>query len=144
MRHLFILLALLALLAVSVVSAAAKDEGDIVPGTPADNLCYEGGAWDDGRCDIPPHGGSTALAWTCGWYMARYYAGVFTASDVISECQHHIKASEPEPIKEDPCMYYKPVSTVLRGKLAELFAVPCCYYKPAGSTLRLGTRPFGC
>lgn len=56
------------------------------PRTPADNWCFEGGAWDDGRC-----GNGTEYEnkwhWTCGWYMARFEAGTFTKTDLPVTCQ---------------------------------------------------------
>lgn len=133
MRHLMILFVLLvAILAVVSPAAAQPNPGNPEPGTPADNLCYEGGAWDDGRCDIPPHNGATNLAWVCGWYMARYYAGIFSASQVIPECQHYLKVDEP--VKDDPCLYSKPGSGVSA-------AYGCCFpFKPFG-TLSL---PYSC
>ena len=66
---------------------AAQDDTTPAP-DPADNLCYEGGAWDDGRCSIPAYEGATALAWECGWYFARLYAGTLGRADIPTQCQH--------------------------------------------------------
>ena len=84
------IVAVVALL-IAVISASAVSAQEGSPDSdPADNLCYEGGAWDDGRCNIPGHEGASELAWMCGWYMARYYRGELIADDVIDSCQHLI------------------------------------------------------
>jgi hypothetical protein len=88
MKRTLLICALILVAALSASFAFAQDDAPVPD--PADNLCYEGGAWDDGRCDIPGHDGATSLAWTCGWYMARYYRGDIRADDVIADCQHLI------------------------------------------------------
>lgn len=88
MKRILVICTVIILAALSASFAFAQD--DAPAPDPADNLCYEGGAWDDGRCDIPGHDGATQLAWTCGWYMARYYRGDIRAEDVIADCQHLI------------------------------------------------------
>lgn len=71
--------------------AAAQDDVPPTP-DPADNLCFEGGAWDDGRCEIPAYEGATALAWECGWYFARLYSGELGREDMPTQCAHLLAA----------------------------------------------------
>jgi hypothetical protein len=85
-------IAVLALLiGLMIFPVAAQD--DVLPTPdPADNLCYEGGAWDDGRCEIPAYEGATALAWECGWYFARLYSGELRREDMPTRCVHLMSA----------------------------------------------------
>mgnify|MGYP005842164379 CR=1 FL=1 len=85
-RKLILISSLVFMLITSVV-ARAQD----VPTDPVDNLCDAGQAWDDGRCDIPGHEGATALAWECGYYMARVLDGRLDASAVPTQCAHLVR-----------------------------------------------------
>lgn len=84
----FIVLATLSCLLLLMVGIAAAQD---TPAQPIDNLCDAGQAWDDGRCNIPGHDGASALAWECGYYMARVLDGRLSASDVPTQCEHLVK-----------------------------------------------------
>lgn len=66
-----------------------------LPETPQDNACYEGGSmWrekPEDRC-------STLWHWVCGWYLARYTAGIFTRHQVIDQCESVLPPLPPEEI----------------------------------------------
>lgn len=44
--------------------------------TAESNACDAGGVWE-GKCDWPTEA-EREWAWTCGWYVARYEAGIIT------------------------------------------------------------------
>lgn len=89
LKILFVLMCALML----ALPVAAQD--DVLPlPDPADNLCFDGGAWDDGRCNIPAYEGATALAWECGWYFARLYGGTLAREDMPTQCAHLLVIAE--------------------------------------------------
>lgn len=50
-----------------------------------DNACLTGGVME-GKCDLLTDA-EDDWAWTCGWYVQRYYTGEFTRDDVIDTCR---------------------------------------------------------
>jgi hypothetical protein len=80
-----------ALLCLLVIGGSAGAQNTTTPPLPVDNLCDAGQAWDDGRCAIPGHEGASALAWECGYYMARVLDGRISASQVPAQCQHLVR-----------------------------------------------------
>lgn len=66
------------------------------PGTAADNACNEGGSmWRENPVD----GCTSDWHWTCGWYLARYDAGVFTSVPAI--CQILLDVRPPKLLEEE-------------------------------------------
>lgn len=65
---------------------------------PAENACYAGGALA-GKCD-------TEWAWTCGWYLAKFYQG--TAAGVPLTCQSLVSVLPPELQKPGALVYVPP------------------------------------
>lgn len=63
----------------------AQNGYDAEPGTPADNWCYPGGEWGDGRCNHPDPFVQT-YNWTIGWYMPRCEAQIFPADALPEPC----------------------------------------------------------
>jgi hypothetical protein len=94
-----VLILVLILLLSSLAILAQEDESnDLAPDA---NACNEGGSMA-GKCNVDFDGDGEvedfeiAWAWTCGWYMARYNAGIF--AEVPSFCQSLLPS---EPISED-------------------------------------------
>ncbi len=87
LRKFIVLAVSLCLLTIIAGIASAQD----TPPPPVENLCDAGQPWDDGRCNIPGHEGASALAWECGYYMARVLDGRIAASDVPTQCEHLVK-----------------------------------------------------
>jgi hypothetical protein len=93
------LLFLVIILLVSSLFVSAQDTTEIDPEA---NACNEGGSME-GKCNIDFDENGTVddyeilWAWTCGWYIARYDAGIF--AEVPSYCQS-LLASEPIEIVE--------------------------------------------
>ncbi len=84
MRRMFwVALMLVLAFAISAVGIAGAQDSE-----PVDNLCDAGQAWGDGRCNIPGHDGASALAWECGFYMARVLDGRLSQSDLPTQCRH--------------------------------------------------------
>jgi hypothetical protein len=82
-RRLFVILALVVFfipVSVSLADTGLDDQGN--PNDPAvnarANACYPGGAME-GKCD-------TEWEWTCGWYLIRYNAGMYSRSQVPATC----------------------------------------------------------
>jgi hypothetical protein len=110
LRKAFILLIILLLAALAVV--AQEDLPDDA------NACNEGGSME-GKCNIDFNGDGevsdyeVTWAWTCGWYMIRYDAGVFARNQVPVFCSSLLPAevvdggsggedAEPAYCYEDP------------------------------------------
>jgi hypothetical protein len=95
--RLFITLSFALLLAFPALAQEPTTEAPL--NDPADNLCFPGGLWGDGRCEIPAYEGATALAWECGWYFARVFDGRLSAGDVPSWCAHLVSTRVSELCK---------------------------------------------
>lgn len=61
------------------------------------NACNEGGSME-GKCNVDFNGDGeisefeVTWAWTCGWYMARYDAGIFSRNQVPVFCESLLPA----------------------------------------------------
>jgi hypothetical protein len=91
---------------------------------PVDNLCDAGQAWDDGRCEFDGYEGARALTWTCGWYMARYWDGRFSAQDIPDFCQHYIPASASSLLISTPPAPTEPTPEVTPEPTPEVTPEP--------------------
>jgi hypothetical protein len=78
---LFVVFVALAVMAFTSIALADQVED------PADNWCYAGGAWGDGRCTVPGNGALTEWYWTCGYYRAQVIKGTFSVSEIPQTCQ---------------------------------------------------------
>ncbi len=76
---LLLVILLVFIVPISMVSAQQPTTGTPAIGSPEDNACNVGGKME-GKCD-------SEWAWSCGWYLARYYSGLFTRQQVIATCQ---------------------------------------------------------
>jgi hypothetical protein len=91
---------LVIILILSSLFVSAQDATEIDPEA---NACNEGGSME-GKCNIDFDENGTVddyeilWAWTCGWYIARYDAGIF--AEVPSYCQS-LLPSEPIDIVEE-------------------------------------------
>jgi hypothetical protein len=83
-RKLYVLFVLfVALAAMAFTSIALADQVE----DPAENWCYAGGAWGDGRCTVPGNGALTEWYWTCGYYRAQVVKGTFSTSQIPQTCR---------------------------------------------------------
>jgi hypothetical protein len=100
-----VLILVLILLLSSLAILAQEDESnDLAPDA---NACNEGGAMA-GKCNIDFDENGVvddyeiAWAWTCGWYIARYNAGIISRSQVPVFCSSLLPAEvESEAGDED-------------------------------------------
>jgi hypothetical protein len=76
-----------ALFVVSALSFASFALADQVE-DPADNWCYAGGVWGDGRCSVPDNPALTEWYWTCGYYRAQVVKGAYSIIDIPQTCQY--------------------------------------------------------
>jgi hypothetical protein len=94
MRHLLCLLLIL-------ITASMTFADETPPSIP-DNECYEGGVMQ-GRCHVDFDGDGIISqdemdwAWNCGWYLARFNAGVFGAEGVPTWCESLLSINSPVP-----------------------------------------------
>lgn len=73
MKRLLLLVLIVLVAALPLANVYAEDPAI---GSKEDNACNAGGSLE-GKCDTP-------WAWVCGWYLARYQAGIIPS--VISAC----------------------------------------------------------
>lgn len=98
---------------VSVLPADLQKPGALVyvgtynpeRGTAADNACNEGGVMA-GKCNSEWH-------WTCGWYLARYDAGVITS--VPATCQILLDVRPPKVLPEAEAAAQTKICAVVAG-----------------------------
>jgi hypothetical protein len=81
------------------------------------NACNEGGSME-GKCNVDFNGDGevsdyeVTWAWTCGWYIHRYNAGVFSRNQVPVFCSSLLPAEVPsEAGDEEPSLCYGPDTT---------------------------------
>lgn len=95
MKRISLILLIVILAALPLASAYAEDPAI---GSKEDNACNAGGSLE-GKCD-------TAWAWVCGWYLARYQAGIIP--NVISACSILVPpAPEAEAAAEEFATCYE-------------------------------------
>jgi uncharacterized membrane protein YgcG len=87
-----LLVLLIALAGMTFASIALADPAK----DPAENWCYAGGAWGDGRCTVPGNAALTEWYWTCGYYRAQVAKGTFSASQIPQTCQTPIPQNAVE------------------------------------------------
>lgn len=79
-RRMYFILGLLVLLMVAGVVHAQVD---------ADNWCYDGEPWGDGRCNSQPTQADNDNYWECGFWAAKFDAGeidIFEIKEIDESC----------------------------------------------------------